>query len=335
MTLLLLMLFFCFGVGWYMLIEKVNAIQEDEENRLEMIHREEEPQPSYNHSQQYSPQNDSKWFALPPDWNPPNYQFTKGVFDRYTDTAYHTQNEHHHAKIMNQSIIYLTYGEKCCKQAVKRGCSAFLSITMNGNKVLCLPFSQQNVDTLFIIQHRDHFTNGKEVGAGYWLWKPYLIHKILHDDAIMQEGDFLFYSDAGAFLVGPIHPLLLYMHLTNASYLFFETPHKQAVHCKRDSFVRQRCDAPECHEAIQVSTAYSVWRKDAEARQVAKEWLEDAKDFQSISDKPNIHGLKNLFGFKSHGHDQCILTNVLTRRGRRGGVDPSLAFMVVHDGSKL
>lgn len=327
------MLFFCLGVGWYMLIEKVNEIDEEnldmhypqKINGLKVISLEKEQPTDVN-------ENVTKWFALPPDWDPPNYESTKGVFDNYV-ASFHQHTAY--AQIMNQSIVYLTYGEKCCEQAVRRGCSAFLSTNQNVmNRVLCLPFTQRNVDTLFLIQNKDHFTKGR-VGAGYWLWKPYLIHKILHDDDIMQEGDFLFYSDAGAFLVGPIHPLLLYMHVTNLSYLFFKTQHKQAVQCKRDSFVRQRCDAPECHEAIQVSTAFSVWRKDAESKQVAKEWLEDAKDFQSISDEPNIHGLKNLYGFKQHGHDQCILTNVLARQGRRGGVDPSLAFMIVHDGSKL
>jgi len=357
-TLLALMLFFCLGVGWYMLIEKVNELDEERSTDAyhmhlsqswNAIHTDFDISPrnanasiesdnlsieNENASIQNTNSKIKDWFALPEDWNPPNYESTKAVFDVYFQSELlpktHIQN------IMNHSIVYLTYGERCCEQAVKRGCTSFLSIAnnMNHQRALCLPFTQKNVETRFLIQHKKHFTK-QTVGAGYWLWKPYLIHRILHDDHIMQEGDYLFYSDAGAFLVGPIHPLLLYMHLTNASYLFFQTPHKQAVHCKRDSFVRQRCDAPECHDAIQVSTAYSVWRKDAESKRVAQEWLEDAKDYQSISDEPNIHGLKNLYGFKHHRHDKCILTNVLTRKGRRGGVDPSLAFMVVHDGSKL
>jgi hypothetical protein len=42
-------------------------------------------------------------------------------------------------------------------------------------------------------------------GAGYWLWKPYVIYRaMLH----MNEGDTLIYSDAGVEFVAPVRDII-------------------------------------------------------------------------------------------------------------------------------
>jgi len=45
----------------------------------------------------------------------------------------------------------------------------------------------------------------QERGAGYWLWKPYIILKTLLYE--MEEGDLLLYADSGSEAIGDLRPL--------------------------------------------------------------------------------------------------------------------------------
>jgi hypothetical protein len=50
------------------------------------------------------------------------------------------------------------------------------------------------------------FSNNKEVltsprGAGYWLWKPYVVNEIMKH---CKENDVLIYSDAGVEFIAPV-----------------------------------------------------------------------------------------------------------------------------------
>jgi hypothetical protein len=125
------------------------------------------------------------------------------------------------------------------------------------------------------------------------------------------------------------------MLLGGGGVLTFGVGLTQAHFCKRDAFVRQKCDSRRCHDAMQVNAALFLWKKGPFSRMVADAWLRDSLDYQSISDNDNIEGMPNLPGFKSHRHDQALLTHVLTREKWPRDVENGPAtFMIVHDRSK-
>lgn len=59
-----------------------------------------------------------------------------------------------------------------------------------------IEYCPEKIDKEFYTANRDVLSIKR--GAGEWLWKPYIILKTLKD---MNEGDFLFYCDSGAFMI--------------------------------------------------------------------------------------------------------------------------------------
>ena len=225
-----------------------------------------------------------------------------------------------------QRVHYLTFGHGCCALAKARACAAARPFVD-----ACRALDMYAVDPAFQRAHAETLTTAR--GGGLWLWKPYLINRTLHDADLMDEGDSLLYVDAGAYLTGAVDPLL-WLADHNDGVLTFGVGLPQRAYCKRDAFVRQRCDTPECHAAMQVNGAFSVWRKSPHARRVADAWLRDCMDHAALSDAPSVQA-PELDGFVAHRHDQALLTNVLTREGwPRDTTHGDAAYMLVHDRNK-
>jgi hypothetical protein len=225
-------------------------------------------------------------------------------------------------------VHYLTFGHGCCALAKSRACAAARPYVDT-----CRALDMDALDPDFRRAHAATLTTAR--GGGLWLWKPYLINRTLHesDTHIMNEGDYLLYVDAGAYLTGAVDPLL-WLADHDGGVLTFGVGLSQRAYCKRDAFVRQQCDTPQCHDAMQVNGAFSVWRKSPHARRVADAWLRDCMDHASLSDAPSVEA-PELDGFIAHRHDQALLTNVLTREGwPRDTTHGDAAYMIVHDRNK-
>ena len=155
-------------------------------------------------------------------------------------------------------------------------------------------------------------------GAGYWLWKPYIIYKWLTDDSMEDDNSYLIYSDAGAKVVGDVGHVLRFMEEMDDVYkgvLFFGVGYDQQPYCKRDAFVLQDCDREECYKAMQINAFVAFFRKCEYSRMVVKKWLDDCQDERILTDKPNQMGKDNLYGFRDHRHDQAAITNVMNANG--------------------
>ena len=229
--------------------------------------------------------------------------------------------------------VYITYGDRCCSISKNRACEHALS---QGKCDECYAFDRSIIDPEFQILHQKILSTTR--GAGLWLWKPYIINKTLHTQ--LQDGEYLIYADAGIYFVGPVHPALYHMEARDDVFhgvLISSGFHPMFQYCKRDAFVRQRCDTDQCHQANQVDGAFSFWRKGPHALRVANAWLADAIDYASISDAANIEGLPNLNGFIDHRHDQAVLTNVMMRENwsyQNNKQMAQLMAMFVHDRNK-
>lgn len=142
-------------------------------------------------------------------------------------------------------------------------------------------------------------------GAGYWCWKPYIILKVMR---IMNEGDYLIYTDAGIIYVNKIQELIRQLERDKQdvflSYGF--APCKDW--CKRDAFVLMDCDCEEAKNSIMVSGGYVLVKKSKKSLGFIKEWQKYSMDSRIITDQPNTCGKKNYAGFREHRHDQAILS---------------------------
>ena len=144
----------------------------------------------------------------------------------------------------------------------------------------------------------------KPRGAGYWLWKPYIILDAMDR---VEPGTVLIYTDAGQRYIADPSPLVA-LAMKQDIVLFHHINFRQSDWTKRDCFVLMGADAPEYWDARQLDASIQIYRAGAKARNFLLELQSAMRDPHVLSDQLNTCGLPNLEGFRDHRHDQSILT---------------------------
>jgi hypothetical protein len=173
-------------------------------------------------------------------------------------------------------------------------------------------------DTPFYAAHREILVSPR--GAGYWLWKPFLVFEKL---AAVAEGDFVIYCDCGRGsgfrFLRAVDPLLDWADSTGEGAMpGVSIPHHgpNAKWTKRDCFVYMDCDNERFWQHPQIQTTHSVWKKSRATMDFVATWLRYCCDPRIITDAPNTCGQSNLPGFVGHRHDQSVLTNLVISASR-------------------
>jgi hypothetical protein len=104
-------------------------------------------------------------------------------------------------KILRAKTTLITYAAGCCRFATTRLCEAAVGV---GKIDKCVITSSDAISPEFRKAHLDVL--GQPRGGGYWAWKPYVILKHLRK---LDDDDYLIYMDSGAYVIAPLHPLLL------------------------------------------------------------------------------------------------------------------------------
>ncbi|CAF4118422.1 unnamed protein product [Rotaria sp. Silwood2] len=113
----------------------------------------------------------------------------------------------HHVNIYGQSNqercypLLINFGHRCCQKSQKDNCETGLTFGMA--QCVKLNMSIFNSDDGF--RQRNSDILNRDRGAGYWLWKPYIIW---HELYVAREGDVIVYSDAGVNFVADINILI-------------------------------------------------------------------------------------------------------------------------------
>ncbi len=218
-------------------------------------------------------------------------------------------------KEMRYQKILVSYANDVFKPSQKKNTESALSVGgfdhvfAFGPKDLDKDFRKKNAEVLS--QHR---------GNGYWLWKPYVINKVL---AGMGEGDYLFYCDAGAFFIDNIQHLIDFSQRIKQDVIPFELGFLEKHWTKRDVFIALECDKDAFSETFQRLASFVLIRKSSDAMAFVSEWLASSQIPGLIDDSPNVKGLPNDKDFKEHRHDQSIYSLLTKKHGFRGFRDPS------------
>lgn len=188
---------------------------------------------------------------------------------------------------------YLQSQQHCCITALKNG----FDITR--------PYGISNLDPSFIKDNS--YTFSQERGAGYWLWKPYLILNTLQ---LMGESDWMMYTDSGMhFVRNPWEWILSEEEkIQEKGIATFGECGKNRQFTKRDTFVLMGMDDPKYTDSNQRTASVFVCKKTPFSLAFVEEWLAYAKDPRILTDIPNTQGLSNYPEFRDHRHDQSIMS---------------------------
>lgn len=150
----------------------------------------------------------------------------------------------------------------------------------------------------------DHILRHKR-GAGYWLWKPYIIKDALNR---IDEDDYLFYCDSGMFYIQSIDLLIQEMEKNHDQIMIFEINQKEMLWSKRDALILMNCDIEKYYNSCQILGGCLLIKNTFKNRCFIDEWLFYAQDERILTDIPNQLGKDNYKDFKCHRHDQTILS---------------------------
>jgi hypothetical protein len=163
-------------------------------------------------------------------------------------------------------------------------------------------------------------------GAGYFLWKPYIIHETLKK---VNDGDIVFYVDAGNIFIND--PTFIYEKLqeNNGIILFDNRDGMQNgesaqnfISCKKDSFVLMDCDTDEYIFGKHLNASYQIYSKNTFTIEFVDQYLNLCKNKQILTDTSNEYG-DNYNGYHEHRHDQSVLSLLAIKHKIKPLVDPS------------
>jgi hypothetical protein len=156
-------------------------------------------------------------------------------------------------------------------------------------------------------------------GAGYWLWKSYLIDKNLQE---MNEGDVLIYLDCGVHIENSINHLVN-LTIQNDIVLFKNNHHTNKYWTKGAVFKIMDLENEKYYNGQQVVGGYLVIKKNSFSVRFVKEWLKYSQDSRLITDEDTSRIYANFPEFIDHRHDQSILSLLAIKHNIELFRDPS------------
>ena len=170
-------------------------------------------------------------------------------------------------------------------------------------------YNKSDIDVEFINDNKNIFNEKR--GGGYWLWKPYIINKLLSE---IDNGDIIFYLDSTYFFVDHFGGLYEKIISDNDILIWSNKPNESINYmknfCKMDVIHKY-----DMYETVFNNNALDCWagamilRKTPFIDKIMIEWLNMCCNYEDITDSESI--LPNSKEFKEHRHDQSLLSIVV------------------------
>jgi len=188
-------------------------------------------------------------------------------------------------------ITHITYSDERMSRAAKE---CVMSAKLHGC-TKSIAYDAYAIDTFF--EKFNHDILSQKRGAGYWLWKPYIIYRRLmeNDDA------YVLYTDAGVEIIGDVNVLIE----REEDIVLFGNNYEHDHWCKRG--VTLSITGKVDLKQNQVQASAMLFKNTERARNFVKEWLLWCQMPGFIDDSEM---LLNHTDFVEHRHDQAILTCV-------------------------
>ena len=146
----------------------------------------------------------------------------------------------------------------------------------------------------------------KQQGFSYWSWKPKILYNTLMQ---VPDGDIVIYCDSTMMFQKNID---IFKHVLNDTDIILfrlgeavDKDYKNKYWTKHDLFISMNCDTDTHKNAYQLNAAVQIYRKSASSLNFVKEYSELCSNVSRIND---VSVTRNDPGFKSHRHDQSVLS---------------------------
>lgn len=157
-------------------------------------------------------------------------------------------------------------------------------------------------------------------GNGLWLWKPYIIDKVIQG---CKDGDIIFYADSGAFFIRNINSLVLSLRKDEKIWVS-DCPLIESCFTKEKCFAGMQCDKDVFGSTNQIQATYFMLVCCEESRSFIKEWLSYCEIEELISPEGGMKISQPMgCAFVAHREDQSILSLLCKKKNIIPHRDPS------------
>lgn len=177
-----------------------------------------------------------------------------------------------------------------------------------------IEYSSKDIPQSYKDAHKEIFAYKR--GAGLWLWKPYIINNALDK---INNGDWLFYSDAGALFIKDIHKLVSAALQAKTDIMLFEQPLLHRQFTKKETMVNMKVDDIGSNQTLGIL----LIQKSEHSTSLLSEWLANCEIERNISPKKFDENIKEFDDFISHREDQSILSTLRIKYNLEVFRDPS------------
>ena len=176
------------------------------------------------------------------------------------------------------------------------------------NKVVAFTDESLKSDKYFWERHGEFIEKNKR-GYGYWLWKPYLIKRMMEE---MNEGDILVYADAGCEIdEGKREILSSYMERVKKDIIISGKAGGEIYWTKMDLYVELgMLESRYVNSGHRIATSI-IMLVNEKTRELVGRWYELCSNYKLVDDSESVY--KNFKYFVQHRHDQSIFS-LLTKK---------------------
>ena len=152
-------------------------------------------------------------------------------------------------------------------------------------------------------------------GAGFWVWKPFIILKELEH---LEEGDYLLYTDAGRppgrLFHHSLEPFVQWLREkghdmmpgVNISYYTGGLTRW----CKQSVFDELKLDSGSFEQAPLIQGSFLFLKKSEQSLRILREWMDLCRQFKLVSSATTEEESRCRDNFVAHTHDQTLLSLV-------------------------
>lgn len=206
-------------------------------------------------------------------------------------------------KLFREGIYLISYADG--NEVFFQNQNALAQSALNRGVDFIFNYRRSHIDKTFYQQHKALLD--EKAGAGYWLWKPYLILKTLENT---PEGSVIIYADSGAILTNSLIPILKHLQQNDGIFYRYNREIYGTLKTCIDAQVAQELGVAthsEFDKSRQLWAGFMIFRNTPTARHFVKAWLNFCA---------NSNYLKG-YGKSQHFHDQSLLNITLLKYPNR------------------
>ena len=184
-----------------------------------------------------------------------------------------------------------------------------------GNADSVVEYHSKDIPTEYKEVHKDIFSY--KLGAGLWLWKPYIIHDALQK---VNDGDWLIYIDSGVTVIRDLHHLTRCAERNEQDIFTIEQPMLNRQFTKRECYVKLGIEDHGENQAIALLIAL---RKTETSLRFVEEWLSLCEQEELLSPNHFNTNIEEWPDYYAHREDQSLLSILRDKWNLPAFRDPS------------